>query len=53
MREGAGVLRFENHCSTPKSGDMFGTLHDNGVFVVDASTIGIFDLQEMSVVNSS
>uniref|UniRef100_A0A8C1N263 Divergent protein kinase domain 2B n=1 Tax=Cyprinus carpio TaxID=7962 RepID=A0A8C1N263_CYPCA len=52
LLKGAGVLRFENHCSTPKSGDMFGTLHDNGVFIVDASTIGIFDLQEMSVVNS-
>ncbi len=31
---------------TSLSEDMFGTLDDNRVFIVDASTIGIIDLQE-------
>lgn len=31
---------------TSVSEDMFGTLDDSRVFIVDASTIGIIDLQE-------
>uniref|UniRef100_A0A672TCJ8 Divergent protein kinase domain 2B n=1 Tax=Sinocyclocheilus grahami TaxID=75366 RepID=A0A672TCJ8_SINGR len=38
-------LQFSLFC-TKVSEDMFGTLDDSRVFIVDASTIGVIDLQE-------